>query len=108
MSERRRTILAALASSPENAGATRKSTNALERGHFVLSTVLALAALFDFSLETLFRLPKWPLPAHPHTAGAFLALARVLRDPMPHDSRRPLLRAIRCASSVALGYTLAR
>ena len=44
----------------EHAGVTRKSINAIERGHFVPSTVLALklAALFDVSVETLFQLPE--------------------------------------------------
>lgn len=43
----------------ERAGVTRKSINAIERGHFVPSTVLALklAALFGVSVETLFQLP---------------------------------------------------
>ncbi|MEM7437209.1 MAG: helix-turn-helix transcriptional regulator [Myxococcota bacterium] len=44
----------------EHAGVTRKSINAIERGHFVPSTVLALklAALFEVSVETLFQLPE--------------------------------------------------
>lgn len=43
----------------ERVGVTRKSINAIERGHFVPSTVLALklADLFDVSVETLFQLP---------------------------------------------------
>ena len=43
----------------ERAGVTRKSINAIERGHFVPSTVLALtlARLFETSVEELFRLP---------------------------------------------------
>ena len=43
----------------ERAGVTRKSINAIERGHFVPSTVLALtlAGLFDTSVEALFQLP---------------------------------------------------
>lgn len=43
----------------ERVGVTRKSINAIERGHFVPSTVLALrmAALFDTSVEELFQLP---------------------------------------------------
>ena len=43
----------------ERVGVTRKSINAIERGHFVPSTVLALklAELFDVSVEELFRLP---------------------------------------------------
>ena len=43
----------------ERVGVTRKSINAIERGHFVPSTVLALrlAELFDVSVETLFQLP---------------------------------------------------
>ncbi|MEM7136021.1 MAG: helix-turn-helix transcriptional regulator [Myxococcota bacterium] len=44
----------------EHAGVTRKSINAIERGRFVPSTVLALklAALFEVSVETLFQLPE--------------------------------------------------
>ena len=44
----------------ERAGVTRKSINAIERGHFVPSTVLALtlAALFETSVEELFQLPE--------------------------------------------------
>ncbi|MEM9305432.1 MAG: helix-turn-helix transcriptional regulator [Pseudomonadota bacterium] len=44
----------------ERIGITRKSMNAIERGHFVPSTVLALrmAAFFEVSVETLFRLPE--------------------------------------------------
>lgn len=40
-------------------GVTRKSINAIERGRFVPSTVLALrlAQLFGVSVETLFQLP---------------------------------------------------
>jgi putative transcriptional regulator len=43
----------------ERVGVTRKSINAIERGHFVPSTVLALklAQLFDVPVETLFQLP---------------------------------------------------
>ena len=43
----------------ERAGVTRKSINAIERGHFVPSTVLALtlAKLFDAPVEALFQLP---------------------------------------------------
>ena len=43
----------------ERAGVTRKSINAIERGHFVPSTVLALrlARLFEVPVETLFQLP---------------------------------------------------
>jgi putative transcriptional regulator len=43
----------------ERVGVTRKSINAIERGHFVPSTVLALklAKLFDVPVETLFELP---------------------------------------------------
>ncbi len=43
----------------ERVGVTRKSINAIERGHFVPSTVLALklARLFDVPVETLFQLP---------------------------------------------------
>lgn len=41
-------------------GVTRKSINAIERGRFVPSTVLALrlAQLFDVTVETLFQLPE--------------------------------------------------
>ena len=44
----------------ERAGVTRKSINAIERGHFVPSTVLALtlARLFDTTVEALFQLPE--------------------------------------------------
>jgi len=44
----------------ERAGVTRKSINAIERGHFVPSTVLALtlARLFETSVEELFQLPE--------------------------------------------------
>jgi len=44
----------------ERAGVTRKSINAIERGHFVPSTVLALtlARLFETSVEELFQLPN--------------------------------------------------
>ena len=40
-------------------GVSRKSVNAIERGHFVPSTVLALrlAREFGVSVETLFQLP---------------------------------------------------
>lgn len=43
----------------ERAGVTRKSVNAIERGHFVPSTELALrlAREFGVSVETLFQLP---------------------------------------------------
>ncbi|WP_405224307.1 helix-turn-helix transcriptional regulator [Lentisalinibacter sediminis] len=43
----------------ERVGVTRKSINAIERGHFVPSTALALrlAREFGVSVETLFRLP---------------------------------------------------
>jgi len=43
----------------EHAGVTRKSINAIERGHFVPSTTLALtlARLFDVPVEALFQLP---------------------------------------------------
>ena len=43
----------------ERVGVTRKSINAIERGHFVPSTELALrlAREFGVSVETLFRLP---------------------------------------------------
>ncbi|MEE4173327.1 MAG: helix-turn-helix transcriptional regulator [Xanthomonadales bacterium] len=43
----------------ERVGVTRKSINAIERGHFVPSTVLALklAQLFGVPVETLFQLP---------------------------------------------------
>lgn len=43
----------------ERVGVTRKSINAIERGHFVPSTVLALklARLFDVTVEDLFQLP---------------------------------------------------
>jgi putative transcriptional regulator len=43
----------------ERVGVTRKSINAIERGHFVPSTVLALrlAELFEVPVETLFQLP---------------------------------------------------
>ncbi|MEM9385951.1 MAG: helix-turn-helix transcriptional regulator [Pseudomonadota bacterium] len=43
----------------EHAGVTRKSINAIERGHFVPSTVLALrlAHLFECRVEDLFSLP---------------------------------------------------
>mgnify|MGYP006279783187 CR=1 FL=1 len=43
----------------ERVGVTRKSINAIERGHFVPSTVLALrmAELFDTTVEALFQLP---------------------------------------------------
>jgi len=44
----------------ERVGVTRKSINAIERGHFVPSTELALrlAREFGVSVETLFRLPN--------------------------------------------------
>lgn len=43
----------------EEVGVTRKSINAIERGHFVPSTVLALtlAKVFDTTVEDLFALP---------------------------------------------------
>ena len=43
----------------ERIGVSRKSVNAIERGHFVPSTVLALrlAREFGVSVETLFQLP---------------------------------------------------
>ena len=43
----------------ERVGVTRKSINAIERGHFVPSTVLALklARLFGVKVEDLFQLP---------------------------------------------------
>jgi putative transcriptional regulator len=43
----------------ERVGVTRKSINAIERGHFVPSTELALrlAREFGVSVETLFQLP---------------------------------------------------
>lgn len=43
----------------ERVGVTRKTINAVERGHFVPSTVLALrlAELFQVPLENLFQLP---------------------------------------------------
>lgn len=43
----------------ERVGVTRKSINAIERGHFVPSTVLALklAKLFEVRVEELFQLP---------------------------------------------------
>lgn len=43
----------------QRVGVTRKSINAIERGHFVPSTVLALrlAELFDVPVEDLFQLP---------------------------------------------------
>lgn len=43
----------------ERVGVTRKSINAIERGHFVPSTVLALklGKLFNVSVEDLFQLP---------------------------------------------------
>ena len=52
----------------ERARVTRKTINAVERGHFVPSTVLAmrLARLFEVPVEDLFRLPEdgeeWPRP----------------------------------------------
>ena len=44
----------------ERVGVTRKSINAIERGHFVPSTELALrlAREFGVSVETLFQLPE--------------------------------------------------
>lgn len=44
----------------ERIGVTRKSINAIERGRFVPSTVLALrlARLFEVPVETLFQLPE--------------------------------------------------
>ena len=44
----------------ERVGVTRKSMNAIERGHFVPSTVLALrlAGVFGVTVETLFQLPE--------------------------------------------------
>lgn len=43
----------------ERVGVTRKTINAVERGHFVPSTVLALklAELFQVPVENLFQLP---------------------------------------------------
>jgi putative transcriptional regulator len=43
----------------ERAGVTRKSVNAIENGHFVPSTVLALklASLLGVTVEELFQLP---------------------------------------------------
>ena len=52
----------------ERAQVTRKTINAVERGHFVPSTVLALrlARLFECRVDDLFRLPEdgedWPPP----------------------------------------------
>ncbi len=44
----------------DNVGVTRKSINAIERGHFVPSTVLSLtlAKVLDTTVETLFQLPE--------------------------------------------------
>ena len=46
------------------AGVTRKSVNAIERGHFVPSTTLALtlAPLLQTSVEALFQLPTEVAP----------------------------------------------
>ena len=44
----------------ERIGVTRKSINAIERGHFVPSTVLALrlARVFDVAVEEIFLPPR--------------------------------------------------
>jgi putative transcriptional regulator len=44
----------------DRVGVTRKSMNAIERGHFVPSTALALrlARVFGVTVETLFQLPE--------------------------------------------------
>lgn len=46
-------------------GVTRKSVNAIERGHFVPSTVLALrlARVFGVPVEEIFQLPDPDAPA---------------------------------------------
>lgn len=46
----------------ERVGVTRKSVNAIERGHFVPSTVLALrfARVFGVPVEEIFQLPDDP------------------------------------------------
>ena len=48
----------------DRAGVTRKSINAIERGHYVPSTVLALrlARVFGIAVEDLFQLPENDAP----------------------------------------------